>query len=1297
MITPSLRRGLLVSFLLLPGLAPASSSEGGPIRHGDPSSPEDLSSLVESALERLHDGDEPGAFEALRDGIIAQLSAGPLSADVGLEAAHMEVALLTLDRLAGELDRRPELVELLDGLDEGQPPAVAFRLERTRLGGLLQSGRLEEAAALRMELGYLTDLLVIGPFDNERGVGLRTAYPPERGIILGTSIAGKERDVAWRALPAAPPNGRIPLDSMLRPREQAVAYLTTALHAREAGPAVLRIGSSGPVQVFHAGEKVFETDVERPLRDDQDRAVLSLAAGWNTLLVKSAVEEGSWGIVLRLTDLEGNPLRGVEVDPARSGQQQAMPPEMIALPAGEAVDLLGNAREDAAAQRALARYLLLVHPQDTTGEEAIAAARQAVRLEPASLAGSFLLAEALYPAGRSRAEMAIAPHLQQLAEVLGQDPGHVGALLARAEVDSSLKSMPDRLDETTRTALEVAPKSARALLARARYLDQRGRGIEARLLQERASELPGFRDLESSVLRRLSVMKRRGEVDEAMALLGEAHRSRPGHALVARELAEELADRGRLDELIALFDYQLALRPFSVRRRLEAAGLAEGVASGGRPASGPAPAAARRWVEEAHVVAPEDTSVLRWRARLDLREGEVASARANLEAILRIDPGDDDVRRQLELLSASETEQRFEEPWRRDALGLEQLPMPDGSANDPLEVLDRTTVYRVYADGGESRYEHMVWRVLNQTGVSGLDRYGIVYPRSGALHVHTVRVIRKDGTSERAPAPARRDLTQGQLAMRPFDLPPLSPGDLVDVEYRVDETTPDVFGEYFGTSHGFYPDRIDGLAPTRRSQLVVIAPTELPIYSHVRRGEELEHEQTTDEQGNLVHSWIARDLQRPPLESAMPGAEELMPLVELSTYPDWQAFSRWWWSFIEKEFDSSEALRSKVAELTDGLATEEEKVQAIYRFVAQEIRYNAWSFGTHGYEPFSAATIFERRFGDCKDKSILLRQMLGQIGVEAVPVLIQAERFRPEEDLSVARVGHFNHCIAYVEPTDSRPGFYLDATADRNPIEYLRFDDQGARVLHVTPEGGELHEIPFAAPEENAVRRTWTIDLDAAGNAEVQLRDESTGQYAVALRYRFGGERGDVAKVLAEELSSSFGQVELDSVESSELDDVSQPAWLEARFRATELGTLEGPRRRLVLTYDQLGLDGLAIEPGDGRVHDVVLDRPFRQETVVRYLLPAGAELAGLPGESSIEAPGLVRYRVEIDASEPDDEGRRRVEVRRLFELLERRIALADYDAFRAAIEDVRVAEERTLSVLGEVTLPEGMDREEGR
>lgn len=1266
---------MMLSLLLLPLLLTPTV----PVQEDPADEARAFSELVEQTARRVNAGRELEGYRGLREGLAALL-AGATFADPRAEG-HAEVAALLLETLAVDLSLESELADA-PASPPDLPAAVAFRLERARLRGLHVAGRIEEAAALRDRLGYLTDLQLVGPFDNERGVGLSTAYPPEQGVDLTAIHAGKEREVRWRRVPVEPLDGRIQLDGLLRPTEQAVAYLATALWTAEARPVVLRIGSSSPVHVFHAGQAVFTSNAERPLGDDQDRVVLDLAAGWNTVLVKSGVEEGDWSLVLRLTDLGGRPLAvgsgELRVDSARSGQQDGPPPGGIALPAGEARDLLAAAGDDAAAWRDLARWLLIVHPHDQGSDVAERAARRAVELDPDHVEGRYVLAESLFPRGRSRAEMALGPYLAELDGVLERDGDHLAALLSRTRFHTQFLPMPDRVDELTRRMVELAPESWRALGARAGHLEERGREVEARLLRERAAARPALAASPDARMVRVRAERRAGRPEAALALLEEAVAQRPSDGPLVRELLRELAVRGRGEDLVRVLDLHLACRPFALARRVDGAALLEGVAAAGRPdALEDLPAAALRWLEEAHELCPEDREVLAWLARVELRRGDADAARGHLERILVLEPGNDLVRRQVEWLSSEPGEERFEDPWRRDAADLVGLPLGDGTGNDPLEVLDRTTVYRVHADGGESRYEHVVWRALNQAGVNALDRYGLVYPRGAGLHVYTVRVLRTDGSVERAPAPEGRDLLRGELALRPFDLPNLSVGDVVDVEYRVDETTPDVFGEYFGTAHSFHPDRLDALAPTRRSELVVISPPELPIHAHERNAAGLERSRAVDAAGNVVQTWLARDLERPAMESGMPGPAELAPVVELSTYPDWQSFARWWWSFIEKEFDTSQSMRDKVAELTEGLEDEDAKVAAIYRFVAQEIRYNAWPFGTHGYEPFSATTIFERRFGDCKDKSILLRQMLAEIGVEAVPVLIQAERFRGEEDLSLARVGHFNHCIAFVTPTEARAGYYLDATADRNPIEYLRFDDQGARVLHVTPEGGELHEIPYAPPEANALRRTWDVELDAAGGAAVELRDESTGQYAVSLRHRYGGERGDVAELLAQELDRSFGAVRVQDIETSDLDRVDEPAWLEARFAAQEVGTREAGGLSLELSFQELGLDGIAVEPADDRVHDMVFDRPLRNESLVRYLLPEGTEVTRVPPDVDLEAPGLLRYRLRVRR-----EGRE-LEVERVFELLVQRVPREDYGAFREALAEVRLAEARTVGLAG--------------
>jgi transglutaminase-like putative cysteine protease len=664
-------------------------------------------------------------------------------------------------------------------------------------------------------------------------------------------------------------------------------------------------------------------------------------------------------------------------------------------------------------------------------------------------------------------------------------------------------------------------------------------------------------------------------------------------------------------------------------------------------------------------VCPEDVAALRARARLAERSGDVEAAAGLLAEVVRIRPGDDDARRHRDLLLAGPDRDRFELPYRRDAVELAALPLPE-SRDEPFEVLDRTTVWRVHPDGTEHRYEHMVLRVLDQGGVKQLDTYTIPAWGDTQAYVYNVRVIRPDGSFERAP-PSR--------GWRWYDLPPLRPGDLVDVEYRLDQRQADVFGEYFGTRHEFYPDQFDGFVPTRRAELVVIAPPDVPIHVAERRAERLERHEETDADGNTVLRWVASDLPRPPVESKMPKRSEIAPVVDLTTFRDWDAFATWWWAFIQKEFVTTPAMRAKVAELTAGLDTEQEQVAAIARFVGQEIRYNAWPFGTHGYEPFSAATIFERRFGDCKDKSILLRQMLAEIDVEAVPVLIDAEYERADEPLEAAMVGLFNHCIAWLPPTGEREGYYLDATADRNPVEYLRADDQGARVLHVSGEGGSLHDIPYAPPVENAVRRVWTVTLDDEGAGTVGLRDESNGLFGVRMRTRYGGEQGDLPTELAKELAGSFGQVQVQSVVTSDLDDITQPATLDATFTARNLWTREGVLRTLRTGFDDLGFAGVATESEAERDFDLVLDRPFAHDTTVEWRLPPGAALERLPPDVDIDAPGLLRYRQRAERVEGG------VAVHRRFELLDRRIGREQYASFRNALREVKLAEARTVAV----------------
>lgn len=1218
-------------------------------------------------------GDEPLALraQALADEgrrleAFAELQAGLAAGLPGLagasprEEAEAEVAALLLAALASELQAWPEAAACLPGLRAaGPPPAVDAPLARLQAEALRAVGDVEGARALAAAQGLLADVLVLGPFDNERGSGLPVALAPEAEIDLEAALEGKQRLVRWRPNPCPEhPLRRLLLHEMLQPNRQALAYVATALRADAPRPVVLRLGGSCAFAVFLNGVELARRNVHRPHEADQDLVVLPLQAGWNQLLLKTGVEDQPWTLELRLTDLQGAPLVDVPASAARVATpepalREATRAALAACPAPEAGarDVLAAA-PDPDGLRLLALWRLLVHPDDFSDRSAREPAERAAAAQPGHVAGLYLLARAHEPQGEDRTEMQVNPRLAALKAVLARRPEHLGALLDLAAFALRDNPTPDRVDELSARAVSAAPWSWPAASLRAQFLRERGRDAEALRALDDAAGSPEALLLPSAALHRSDRRLRAGDLAGAEAELRAALARRQLDGPVLGTLVDLLADTGRAPEALELTRRVLDASPFETGRRLA---TAERLEHAGLPDE------ARELVQQALVVAPDLAPALRLRARLLERDGELDTVQADLRAVLELDPGDDNARRHLQLLAAGAERERFEEPYREDALALVGTPLPAGEG-EPAECLRRTSVWRLHPDGSEHLYEHLVLRVLDEGGVRALD--GVPIPaQGGAVTVHNVRVIRPDGSFERAP-PARG---RGRW----YDLPPLRVGDLVDLEYRVDQDDPDVFGRYFGLRHGFYPDLLDGLVPVREATLVVLAPPELPVHPVERRGAALERSERTLEGGLRELRWTLRDLPRPAIETAMPRREELGPGVDVTTFRDWDAFAAWWWAFIEKEFVTTPAMRDKVRELTAGLETEAQRVAAIVRFVGQEVRYNAWPFGTHGYEPFSAATIFERRFGDCKDKSILLRQMLAEIGVDAVPVLIRAESVRADEPLQAAMVEHFNHCIAWVQPTAQRPGYWLDATADRNPLEYLREDDQGARVLHVTPQGGEIREIPFAPPGANALVRRWEVDLAPDGSGTLRLRDESSGSFGVALRQRFGGETGDLPARLAQALAPAFGPVRVLEARTSVLEDIAAPAWLEARFEAQALWTAAGAARELRAGFDDLGLDGLATEPPAERVHDVVLDRPFAHDTVVLWRLPPGAQPAELPADVELQAPGLLSYMQRTRAVPGG------IEVSRRFELHARRVPVAQYAAFREALQQVRLAEAR--------------------
>ena len=87
-------------------------------------------------------------------------------------------------------------------------------------------------------------------------------------------------------------------------------------------------------------------------------------------------------------------------------------------------------------------------------------------------------------------------------------------------------------------------------------------------------------------------------------------------------------------------------------------------------------------------------------------------------------------------------------------------------------------------------------------------------------------------------------------------------------------------------------------------------------------------------------------------------------MLVVTTDPSWQNFSKWWAELVEPQLEATPEIKAKVAELTKNAKTEDEKIRALYDFVAQDIRYRGLGVGPRtGYTPRKAQRDVRRRAG----------------------------------------------------------------------------------------------------------------------------------------------------------------------------------------------------------------------------------------------------------------------------------------------------------------------------------------------
>ena len=1193
--------------------------------------------------------------------LLAERTAG---SEVDLAAAADAEYLATMMlRLMSEGGDRTSLAEVAAA--RNAPLSLVMPALRARLGSLLLqecrlAGRADAAIVQKLgqqlgdELGVIRSLWICGAFDNERGSGYRTPYELEQRFDPDATYPGKLHAVAYRLLPVQPPMGQFDLGSTLKPDSQVMAYVATALLAEQATDAALWLGSTGSVRVFLNGVEVFARDVTRELHDDQDAMVLPLQPGANLLVVKVCREEQPvCGLSLRIAACDGSPLPTVRASDAAADLLAANNQQARASAA--TVEVADNARSyflrraadgDAVAAMKLTAILTHNHIDGDRGTRAPRLAEQAAEGLPANAEAAFLRYWTRPRLRTSEADRDENPQRRDLQEVLRRAPEHVEARLLLAVLDMHGSRVQTAAEAMLREALQVQPRSGTAHSNLAMVMRRLGLDAAGDRLLVAMLDLPIVSI--GSLQYQFVTLRERGE-----------------YRLVERVAERLLQESGRLLDLmlVAQFDLQIGNEDAAVQilreaiRRWPTAAAPRATLAAFHAASGDVDLALQEWSEWLQIC-PDDDGALVTVAGLHDQKGDRERQVEMLRAAVELNPNRADEQRYLDYLSRDQ--QPFHTPFELDSdavIAADPGPPADADVSqDPVYHILKQRVVKAFVNGTTSEYMHQITKVLREEGGRRFANWRLPYYRGQQrARVLSCTITHADGTVD-----------QPRLRSDSVVMPALQVGDTVAIRGRIDDLAPSFFGDYFGLEHQFASR--DG-SPVGRSSLTILTTPGRDYQSQSRNGAP-QPVRTALPDGCERYDWDLRDLARDLPEVSRPDGKERLPLARMTTYRDWNHFSSWWWNLIEKQIDVSPAMRQKVRELTASCTTAQQRLDAIYKFVTNDVRYEAWEFGVHGYKPYNTSVIFERRHGDCKDKALLLCSMLREVAIVARPVLIYADPRRSEDDLSLPMVHHFNHCIAWLPEQDGLPAQFLDGTADLTPSDTLPEMDVGARVLVVEPAGAALLDVPFTTPESNGERVDFQIELAVDGSAKVTMTQAPFGAVAVATRHDLVGAPAAMREQLERSLLRRFGPCRIADVKASKGDDLAAPVAVQVQFQADEIARRRGKDLVLRTGFDCSWLQQLSASPE--RHAALLLGAPRSQHDRLLVSAPPSMRALSLPTPSKLEyAFGSYRldWRQEGDA----------VVIERQLHINLARVAPQDYEAFRAFVAAVQDADEGLL------------------
>lgn len=471
---------------------------------------------------------------------------------------------------------------------------------------------------------------------------------------------------------------------------------------------------------------------------------------------------------------------------------------------------------------------------------------------------------------------------------------------------------------------------------------------------------------------------------------------------------------------------------------------------------------------------------------------------------------------------------------------LSNFPKQEDHPNAAAIILLNYERMEMLNDGSIVRKVISRFKIFNERGYY-LAQKSIEY-RDGYSNVNILfaNTIKPDGTIvplkeediiDAAPYSEYEYYTD--IKVKKFTMPAIEPNCIVEYAYEERIIKPIIPYDLYA------PFSIQDKIPLKEDVLEIILPKGREL--HVAYFKTDIRPMIEEVNGKTKYTFKNLDKEEIIPEPDMPSQldKEVFPQFHCSTLGSWNIISKWYSGLVKEQMQSDAELENFTKELIAGKTTDEDKIRAIFYFIAQKVRYVAVALGPHTHKPHLAYDVFKKRYGDCKDKTTLLLTMLKIAGVKGLPALVPADPDILDE--SSPTVSVFNHVIAVVPKKDGTY-YWLDATNKVAALDSIPFIIPN-NVLLINEDGSyKFVKTPAPDGDNEHTDLAQVIHVNENGDADIEYTYTYHGKWAEV-------ERSDFQNMSPEARKQRFEAegIELHNLEILNLNELELPLIIKIR------------------------------------------------------------------------------------------------------------------------------------------------------